>query len=70
MSLLELAETVIEVTGSRSEIVYERSRGRPQGAPARHLAGQRGARLGPEVELTEGLKRTIEEAGVERLVGA
>jgi nucleoside-diphosphate-sugar epimerase len=24
----------------------------------------------PEVELKEGLKRTIEEAGVERLVGA
>jgi hypothetical protein len=24
----------------------------------------------PEVELKEGLKRTIEEAGIERLVGA
>jgi dTDP-glucose 4,6-dehydratase len=71
MSLLGLAETVIEVTGSRSEIVYEalpeddpRVR-QPDISLANDVLG-----WAPEVELKEGLKRTIEEAGVERLVGA
>jgi dTDP-glucose 4,6-dehydratase len=71
MSLLGLAETVIEVTGSRSEIVYEAL---PQDDPrvrqpdislANDVLG-----WAPEVELKEGLRRTIEEAGIERLVGA
>ena len=58
MTLLELAETVIEVTGSRSEIVYEAlPAGRPEGAPARHHARPRGARAGSrEVELRDGLR--------------
>jgi dTDP-glucose 4,6-dehydratase len=71
MSLLGLAETVIEVTGSRSEIVFEalpeddpRVR-QPDISLANDVLGWT-----PEVELKEGLKRTIEEAGVERLVGA
>jgi dTDP-glucose 4,6-dehydratase len=71
MSLLALAETVIEVTGSRSEIVFEalpeddpRVR-QPDISLANDVLG-----WAPEVELKEGLKRTIEEAGVERLVGA
>jgi dTDP-glucose 4,6-dehydratase len=71
MSLLGLAETVIEVTGSRSEIVFEalpeddpRVR-QPDISLAMDVLG-----WSPEVELKEGLKRTIEEAGVERLVGA
>ena len=71
MSLLGLAETVIDVTGSRSEIVFEAL---PQDDPrvrqpditlANDVLGWT-----PEVELKEGLKRTIEEAGIERLVGA
>jgi dTDP-glucose 4,6-dehydratase len=71
MSLLGLAETVIEVTGSRSEIVFEalpeddpRVR-QPDITLANDVLG-----WAPEVELKEGLKRTIEEAGIERLVGA
>jgi dTDP-glucose 4,6-dehydratase len=70
MSLLDLAETVIEVTGSRSEIVFEalpeddpRVR-QPDISTARDVLGWE-----PEVELREGLKRTIEAAGIERLVG-
>jgi dTDP-glucose 4,6-dehydratase len=69
-TLLELAETVKEVTGSSSEIVFEalpvddpRQR-RPDIALARELLGWE-----PEVTLLEGLRRTIEEAGVEALVG-
>jgi dTDP-glucose 4,6-dehydratase len=70
-TLLELAKTVIEVTESRSEIVHEalpvddpRQR-RPDIARARDLLGWQ-----PQVELREGLRRTIEQAGVERLVGS
>jgi len=69
-TLLELAETVKEVTGSTSEIVFEalpvddpRQR-RPDITLARELLG-----WGPEVSLREGLQRTIEQSGVELLVG-
>jgi len=70
-TLLELAETVIEVTGSRSEIVFEAlpvddpKVRRPDITRARELLGWQ-----PEIDLREGLKRTIEQAGVERLVGS
>jgi dTDP-glucose 4,6-dehydratase len=71
MSILELAETVIEVTGSRSEILFEplpqddpRIR-QPDISTARDVLGWE-----PEVEFRDGLKMTIEQAGVERLVGA
>jgi dTDP-glucose 4,6-dehydratase len=71
MSLLQLAEAVIEVAESRSEIVFEalpvddpRVR-QPDITRARQLLGWE-----PEVELPDGLRRTIEQAGVERLVGA
>ena len=70
-TLLELAKTVIEVTESRSEIVYEPlpvddpQQRQPDIARARDLLGWE-----PEVELREGLRRTIDEAGVERLAGA
>jgi dTDP-glucose 4,6-dehydratase len=70
-SLLELAEAVIEVTESRSEIVFEAlpiddpQVRQPDISRARELLGWE-----PEVELRDGLRRTIEEAGVERLVGA
>jgi dTDP-glucose 4,6-dehydratase len=71
MSLLELAETVIDVTDSRSEIVFEAL---PQDDPkvrqpditlAREVLSWQ-----PEVLLADGLKLTIERSGVERLVGA
>jgi dTDP-glucose 4,6-dehydratase len=71
MSLLDLAKAVIEVTESRSEIVFEalpiddpRVR-QPDIARARQLLGWE-----PNFELRDGLRRTIEQAGVERLVGA
>jgi dTDP-glucose 4,6-dehydratase len=70
-TLLELAKAVIEVTESRSEIVYEPlptddpQQRQPDIGRARDLLGWK-----PEVDLREGLRRTIEQAGVERLVGA
>jgi dTDP-glucose 4,6-dehydratase len=69
-TLLELAETVREVTGSRSEILFEAlpvddpKQRRPDISLARELLG-----WSPEVALREGLQRTISESGVEVLVG-
>jgi len=69
-TLLELAEVVIEVTESRSEIVYEAlptddpQVRQPDITRARQLLGWE-----PKVELREGLRMTIERSGVERLVG-
>ncbi|MEK6327559.1 MAG: UDP-glucuronic acid decarboxylase family protein [Actinomycetota bacterium] len=71
MSLLKLAEAVIEVAESRSEIVFEAL---PVDDPqVRQPDITRAKQLldwAPEVELRDGLRRTIEQAGVERLVGA
>ncbi|MDX6696638.1 MAG: dTDP-glucose 4,6-dehydratase [Solirubrobacteraceae bacterium] len=70
-TLLELAQQVIEVTGSRSEIVYEAlPRDDPQVrqpdiALAREVLGWE-----PTTDLAEGLRRTIEASGIEELVGA
>jgi dTDP-glucose 4,6-dehydratase len=70
-TLLELAETVIEVTDSRSEIIFEAlptddpKQRRPDITRARDLLGWQ-----PTVSLREGLQRTIEQAGVEALAGA
>ena len=70
-TLLELAKTVIDVTESRSEIIYEPlpvddpQQRKPDISRARDLLGWE-----PTIELREGLQRTIEQAGVERLVGA
>jgi dTDP-glucose 4,6-dehydratase len=70
-TLLELARTVIEVTGSRSEIVFEAlptddpQVRRPDIALAREILGWE-----PTIELRDGLRMTIEQAGVEALVGA
>jgi dTDP-glucose 4,6-dehydratase len=69
-TLLELAKTVIEVTGSNSEIVFEAlptddpQVRQPDITLARDLLGWE-----PQVSLREGLRRTIEKAGVELLVG-
>jgi dTDP-glucose 4,6-dehydratase len=70
-TLLELAQAVIEVTESRSEIVYEAlptddpQVRQPDITLAREVLGWE-----PRVELRDGLRRTIEEAGTEALVGA
>ena len=60
-TLLELAETIKELTGSSSEIVYEAlpvddpKQRKPDITLARELLG-----WSPEVSLREGLQRTIE----------
>jgi dTDP-glucose 4,6-dehydratase len=70
-TLLQLAETVIDVANSRSEIVFEAlptddpQVRQPDISLARELLGWE-----PEVELREGLQRTIEHSGLETLVGA
>jgi dTDP-glucose 4,6-dehydratase len=70
-TLLQLAETVIEVTDSRSEIVFEAlptddpQVRQPDISLARELLGWQ-----PEVDLREGLRRTIEQAGATALIGA
>ena len=70
-TLLQLAETVIEVSGSKSEIVYEAlpvddpQVRQPDIARAREILGWE-----PKVSLADGIARTIEEAGRERLIGA
>src|SRR5690349_2656268 len=69
-TLLQLAETGIEVAGSRPEVVFEAlpvddpKVRQPDITRAKQLLGWE-----PQVGLAEGLKRTIDEAGVERLVG-
>src|SRR5690242_3541509 len=69
-TLLELAKTVIEITGSRSEIVYEAlptddpKQRRPDITRARELLGWE-----PRISLREGLQRTIDAAGVAALTG-
>jgi dTDP-glucose 4,6-dehydratase len=70
MTLLELAEAVIEATESRSEIVFEALPvDDPQVRQPDITRAQQLLDWEPEVDLVEGLRRTIEQAGVERLVG-
>ena len=70
-TLLELAEAVIEVIGSQSEIVFEAlptddpKVRRPDISLAREILGWE-----PTVNLRDGLRRTIEQAGGDALVGA
>ncbi len=70
-TLLQLAEAVIEVTGSRSEIVHEALPAddpqvrRPDTTRAHRLLGWE-----PDVGLRDGLGRTIAAAGHDALVGA
>jgi dTDP-glucose 4,6-dehydratase len=70
-TLLELAHAVIEVTGSRSEIVHEAlpeddpQVRRPDIALAREILGWE-----PRIDLREGLRRTLEDSGIEALTGS
>jgi dTDP-glucose 4,6-dehydratase len=70
-TLLELASNVIEVTGSKSQIVYEAlptddpQVRRPDISLARELLGWQ-----PEIQLAEGLRRTLELSGPDALIGA
>jgi dTDP-glucose 4,6-dehydratase len=69
-TLLELAKAVLEVTGSRSEIVFEAlpvddpQVRQPDITLAREVLGWE-----PRVSLRDGLRRTIEQSGVEALAG-
>jgi dTDP-glucose 4,6-dehydratase len=70
-TLQELAETVIQVTGSSSEVVYEAlptddpKRRKPDITLAKQVLGWE-----PTIALREGLQRTLDESGVDVLVGA
>jgi dTDP-glucose 4,6-dehydratase len=70
-TLNELAQAVIEVTGSSSEIVFQPlpkddpKQRRPDITRAKEILGWE-----PEVDLTEGLRRTIDLAGRDTLRGA
>jgi dTDP-glucose 4,6-dehydratase len=70
-TLLELAKAVIDVAGSRSEIVFEAlptddpQVRQPDITLAREILGWE-----PEIDLRDGLSRTIELSGTEALVGA
>ncbi|MGE4425635.1 MAG: UDP-glucuronic acid decarboxylase family protein [Solirubrobacteraceae bacterium] len=69
-TLLELAERVIEVTGSKSEIVHQPlpkddpQQRRPDITRARDLLG-----WAPNVSLRDGLRLTIDQAGESGLIG-
>ncbi len=69
-TLLELARNVIEVSGSRSEIVYEAlptddpKQRKPDITRAKELLSWE-----PKVALREGLAQTIEQSGAETLLG-
>jgi dTDP-glucose 4,6-dehydratase len=70
-TLLELAKAVLEVTESRSEIIHEPlptddpQQRRPDIGRARDLLEWE-----PTIELIDGLRKTIDQTGVERLVGS
>ena len=70
-TLLELAQQVIEVTGSESELIYEAlptddpQVRRPDITLAKQLLGWE-----PEIQLDAGLRRTLELSGRAALIGA
>jgi dTDP-glucose 4,6-dehydratase len=69
-TLLELAEAVVDVTGSDSKIVFEAlpvddpQQRRPDIGRAQEILG-----WAPKVSLRDGLERTISQAGRDRLIG-
>ena len=70
-TLLELAEAVIEITGSKSEIVFEAlptddpKQRKPDISLAKDLLGWK-----PTTGLRDGLQKTIDQAGTTALIGA
>jgi dTDP-glucose 4,6-dehydratase len=70
-TLLELAETVIQITGSASEIVYEAlptddpKVRQPDISLAKQLLGWT-----PTIALRDGLQRTLDQSGIESLIGS
>ena len=70
-TLLELAKTVLEATGARSEIIFEAlptddpQVRQPDISLAQEILGWE-----PAVDLREGLRRTIDQSGAAALVGA
>ncbi len=69
-TLLELAKTVIDVTSSRSEIVFEAlPTDDPQVRQPDITLARELLHWEPEVELRDGLARTIEQSGTDMLVG-
>jgi dTDP-glucose 4,6-dehydratase len=70
-TLLELARAVLDVTGSGSEIIFEAlptddpQVRQPDISLAKEILGWE-----PEIDLREGLRRTIDQSGVPALVGA
>jgi dTDP-glucose 4,6-dehydratase len=69
-TLLELAKTVVEITGSKSEIVFEAlPTDDPQVRQPDITLARQVLEWQPQVSLREGLQRTIDEAGPELLVG-
>jgi dTDP-glucose 4,6-dehydratase len=70
-TLLELAKAVIEVTDSRSEIIFEAlPTDDPQVRQPDITLARQELGWAPEVELRDGLRLTIDQAGVEALAGA
>jgi dTDP-glucose 4,6-dehydratase len=70
-TLLELARAVIEVTGSRSEIVFQAlPTDDPQVRQPDITLARQILNWEPQISLREGLKRTIEHSGAEALIGA
>jgi dTDP-glucose 4,6-dehydratase len=70
-TLLELAKVVIDVTSSKSEIVFEAlPTDDPKVRQPDTTLAQQVLEWQPEVGLREGLERTIEQAGVEVLLGS
>src|SRR5215471_8966143 len=70
-TLLELARTVIETTGSRSEIVYEAlPTDDPQVRQPDITLAREILNWEPTIELRDGLTRTIDQSGPDALIGA
>jgi dTDP-glucose 4,6-dehydratase len=70
-TLLQLAETVVEITGSESEIVFEAlPTDDPKVRKPDISLARRVLSWAPTIALREGLQRTLDESGVDVLVGA
>ena len=70
MTIKQIAETIIKMTGAKSTIIYkplptdDPKQRRPDIGRARDLLGWE-----PKIALRDGLRRTIDQSGIERLVG-